>query len=138
MNQYLSRRASGDKLTMLSARVVLPEMAMLIPETQAQLLALPESLDFCAKIGPPPPAVLTDQPRRAKAAMTAAIDLMKNSHLIFRGWMRTRGSWTVVNNVSEKIGDDQSRLTGPEDKVRNHPITCNTGAGWQGIGVRLQ
>lgn len=83
-----------NKLTMFKARVVLPAIAMLIPATQAQERALPESLVRPAKTGPPPPAFLTDHPRRAKAAMTAAIDLMKNSHLIFRGWIMTNGNWT--------------------------------------------
>lgn len=27
--------------------------------------------------------------------MMAAMDLMKNSHLIFLGWIRTKGSWTI-------------------------------------------
>jgi hypothetical protein len=29
--------------------------------------------------------------------MIAAIDLMKNSHRIFRGWIMTNGNWTVVS-----------------------------------------
>lgn len=70
---------------MLSAKVVLPEMAMLIPATQAQESALPESCVLARRTGPPPPAVLTDQPSRAKAAMMAAIDLIKKSHRILRG-----------------------------------------------------
>jgi len=75
----------GVVLTMLSASVVLPEMAMFKPATQAQDLVDPVNFDFWAKTGPPPPAVLMHQPSRANAAMTAAIDLMKNSHRILRG-----------------------------------------------------
>jgi hypothetical protein len=37
---------------------------------------------------------LTDQPRRAKAATIAAMDLMKKSHRMFRGWIMTNGNWT--------------------------------------------
>jgi hypothetical protein len=77
---------------MFKARVVFPAMAILIPPTQAHERAEPDNLVLAAKTGPPPPAVLTDQPSRAKAAMTAAMDLIKNSHLIFRGWINTNGS----------------------------------------------
>lgn len=74
-----------SQLTMLMARVVLPAVAMLIPETQAQDSLQPEAVARWIKMGPPPPAVLTAQPRRAKAATIAATDLMKKSHLILRG-----------------------------------------------------
>jgi len=77
---------------MLRARVVFPEMAMFNPVSQAQDLVEPVNVDFWEKTGPPPPAVLIHHPSRAKAAMTAAIDLIKNSHRIFRGWIMTRGS----------------------------------------------
>jgi hypothetical protein len=90
-----TRKEKRGRRTMFKARVVFPAMAILIPPTQAHDRADPVSLVFACKTGPPPPAVFTDHPRRAKAAMTAAIDLMKNNHLIFRGWIRTNGSWTV-------------------------------------------
>ena len=82
---------------MLRAKVVFPAMAILIPPTQAHERADPDNLVLAAKTGPPPPAVFTDQPSRAKAATTAAMDLIKNSHLIFRGWIRTNGNWTGVS-----------------------------------------
>jgi hypothetical protein len=81
--------------TMFKARVVFPAMAILIPPTQAQDRADPVNWVFAFKTGPPPPAFFTDQPSKAKAAMIAAIDLMKNNHLILRGWIRTNGSCTV-------------------------------------------
>ena len=80
--------------TIFKARVVFPAIAILIPPTQAHDRAEPVNCVLAFKTGPPPPAVLTDQPSRANAAMTAAMDLMKNSHLIFRGWIRTNGNWT--------------------------------------------
>jgi hypothetical protein len=78
-----------ERPTMFKARVVFPAMAILIPPTQAHDRADPVNWVFAFKTGPPPPAFFTDQPRKAKAAMIAAIDLMKNNHLIFLGWIRT-------------------------------------------------
>jgi len=77
---------------MFKARVVFPAMAILIPPTQAHDNADPVNCVLAFKTGPPPQAFLTDQPSRANAAMIAAMDLMKNNHLIFLGWMRTNGS----------------------------------------------
>lgn len=82
---------------MFSARVVFPLIAMFTAERYAHDLADPVSFDVALKTGPPPPAVWTHQPRRAKAATTAAIDLMKNSHRIFRGWIMTNGNCTIIS-----------------------------------------
>lgn len=101
----VTRGSDATRLTMLRAKVVLPEMAMLIPATQAQERALPESLVLAWRTGPPPPAVLTDQPRRAKAAIMAAIDLMKKSHRIFRGWIMTSGNWTAGRQLDSGMPD---------------------------------
>lgn len=89
-----SRQQSAVKLTMLMARVVLPEIATLIPANQAQDLAEPVRAVCCWKMGPPPPACLTAQPRVAKAATIAKRDLTKNNHRIFLGGIITSGNWT--------------------------------------------
>lgn len=79
---------------MLMAKVVLPAIATLRPLTHAQERLEPDVVGGRLKMGPAPPAVLTAQPSRAKAAMMAAMDLTKKSHLILRGWIRTKGSCT--------------------------------------------
>lgn len=79
---------------MFNASVVFPLTATLILITQAQLLALPDTLGGCEKIGPTPP-VLTAQPSIEKAAITAQTDLIKKSHFIFLGLISNRGNWTA-------------------------------------------
>jgi len=79
---------------MFKARVVLPAIAILIPPTQAQEREEPVKVVLPARMGPAPPAVWTDHPSREKAATIAHMDLMKNNHRIFRGWIMTKGNWT--------------------------------------------
>ncbi len=119
-------KVSGIRLeeglrTMLIASVVLPEIAMLIPATQAHDLVAPCTVACFSKTGPPPPAVCTAQPSKAKAAMIATTDLTKKSQRILRGWIKTKGSCTI--HIS-RIGSRYYRtLTDPEDKIRDELVT---------------
>lgn len=81
-------------------------------------------------MGPAPPAVLTAQPRVAKAATTAKMDLMKKSQRILRGWIMTRGNWTGRQRC---VGSQRERLTGPEDKVRDHTVAGDAYVAGDGV-----
>lgn len=140
---------------MLIARVVLPAVATLIPDTHAQDSCEPDTVAGRLNIGPAPPAVLTAHPSSEKAAMMAAMDLMKKSQRILRGWIMTRGNWTVLSASEEAalsrgevqrpprtsrgncIGSEENRgrRTGPKDKVSDHSVARGTHAGRNGVGV---
>jgi hypothetical protein len=119
---------------MLIASVVLPAVAMLMPDTHAHESRHPESVDRWLKIGPPPPAVLTAHPSSANAATMAAIDLMKKSQRILRGWIMSSGNWTGLVSCA-RSPSSTTQLTGPKDKVRDHALARRADAGGDGVGV---
>lgn len=95
MNCPLLDFAYREKSGMLHASVAQEPVTEDIEVRNKYALVLPETVAFCAKIFPDPPALWTHHPIVARAATGVAIIFTMNSHFRRVGGIKSRGSWMI-------------------------------------------